>query len=172
MCDALTIIAGASLALSAGSQVAAAGAQNKASRQNREAAIRARNEDFRALGLQEVQIQDAAQESIMATHRQAQQAEALARVSAGEAGVSGASVEAIIGDIAAQAGRATVNTERNLDASIRQIQQEKRGTAAGAQSRINAVQPANPFAVGLGIGAQALDFAANQIKIRTPDKAA
>jgi hypothetical protein len=168
MCDPLTIIEVGSLALGVGSTIAGANAQNKAAKQNRAAAIAARNEEFRALGLQEQQVEDAAQQSIMAAHRTAVNAEAQTRVSAGEAGVAGASVQAILADISSQDSAFKVQTERNVKATTTQIQQEKRGVAAGAQSRINAVQPASPLATGLTIVSAGLDFAANQIKIRTP----
>lgn len=171
MCDPGTIIAVGSLALGVGSQVVAANAQDKAARQNRADARRAENENFKSLSLQEGQVQDAASVSIMSAHRTAMNADAQTRVAAGEAGVAGASVEAILNDISAQESAFKVQTERNTDATVAQLQQEKRGAAAGAQSRINAVQPSNPFATGLNIVSAGLDFATNQIKIRTPPPA-
>jgi hypothetical protein len=171
MCDPATAIAATSLALGAGSAIASAKAQDKLAKTNAADAIRARNEDFRALGLQEQQTQDATQASIMTAHRTALNADAVARLSAGEAGVAGASVQAILGDISAQESEFTTQAQRNETATITQLQQEKRGAAAGAQSRINAVQPSNPLAVGLTIGAGALDFASNQIRLHTPPPA-
>lgn len=168
MCDPATAIAATSLALGAGSAIASAKAQDKLAKQNAADAIRARNEDFRALGLQEAQQQDATQVSIAQAHRTAVNADAVARVSAGEAGVAGASVQAILADISAQESAFKTQALRNEGATIAQLQQEKRGAAAGAQSRINAVQPSNPLAVGLTIGAGALDFASNQIRLHTP----
>jgi len=107
----------------------------------------------------------------MSAHRTALNADAQIRVGAGEAGVAGASVEAILNDISAQESAFGVRTQRNVEATVAQIQQEKRGVAAGAQSRINAVQPANPFATGLTIASAGLDFATNQIRLRTPPPA-
>jgi len=166
MCDPTTAIAGASLALSAGSAIAGAKAQDKLAKQNAANAIAARNEDFRALGLQESQLQAQTTETILQNHRTAVNADAQARLSAGAAGVAGASVDAILADISSQESAADVQAQRNEQAQIAQIQQEKRGTAVGAINRIAAVQPSNPLAVGLTIGAGALDFASNQIKLR------
>ena len=166
MCDPGSAIAGVSLALSVGSSIASAKAQNKQAKQNAAEAIRARNEDFRALGLQESQLQEQTTETILQNHRTAVNADAQARLSAGAAGVAGASIDAILADISSQESTADVQAQRNEQAQIVQIQQEKRGTAVGATNRIAAVQPSNPLAVGLTIGAGVLDFASNQIKLR------
>lgn len=166
MCEPATILAAGSLAIQAGSAIASNAAQDAASKANKEAALRAMGEQLRSLSLQEQQAQDATAQTIMQADRQARQAEALARVSAGEAGVSGASVEALIGDISADASEFKVTQERNLDMTIAQIQQEKRGVQAGAQSRINAVPKGNDLATALTIGAAGIDFASNYIRKR------
>lgn len=168
MCDPGTIVAGASLAIGVGSKIAESKAQDKAAAANKKASLAAMTEDWKALSLQEAQQQDAAQQSIMQADRQGRQADALARVSAGESGVAGASVDALLGDLSAQVSAFKTTTERNLRMTTEQLQQEKAASRAGAQSRINAMQPANPFATALSIGAQGIDFATNIIRSQPP----
>jgi hypothetical protein len=168
MCDPGTIVAGASLAIGIGGKIAEGAAQNKAAAANKKASLAAMTEDWKALSLQEAQQQDAAQQSIMQADRQGRQADALARVSAGESGVAGASVDALLGDLSSQVSAFKVTTERNLSNTEAQLQQEKAGARVGAQSRINAVQPANPFATALAIGGMGLDFASNIIRAQPP----
>lgn len=163
MCDPLTV---GTLAIGVGSQIAQHAAQNKASKSNAAAAKRAMAEDWKSLSLQEAQAQDATALTIMQADQQARKADALARVSAGEAGVSGASVDALLADISQDASDFKGAQLRNLDNTVAQIQQEKRAVAAGAQSRINAAPPANMLATALNIGAVGIDVASNYIRKR------
>ncbi len=169
MCDPVTIIAGASLAIEAGSAVVGASAQNKASKANAAAATTAMHDTWKSLSLRETQEQDTTQQTIMQADRQARSADAVARVSAGEAGVAGASVDALAGDISAQASAFKVTQGRNLDMTIAQLQQEKVAAKSAAQSRINSVPGANPFATGLQIATAGVNFA-NTIVSRKPGK--
>lgn len=169
MCEPATIIGVASLAIETGSAIAGASAQNKASKANKAAAERAMQDTWKDISLREVQEQDATSLTIMQADRQARSADAVARVSAGEAGVAGASVDAIIGDINRQASEFKVTEERNLDMTITQLQREKVGARNQAQSRINAVPRANPFATGLQIAVAGVNFA-DKIVSRKPSK--
>ena len=168
MCEPATIIAGASLAINAGSQLANSSAQAKASKANKTAALQAMAEGWKDISLQEVQQQDATALTIMQADRQARKADAIARVSAGEAGVAGASVDALVNDISAEASAFKVTQEKNLDMTITQLQREKVSGKAVAQNRINAVPPPNPFAVGLTIASAGLDFATTLNSRRPP----
>lgn len=169
MCDPGTIIAGASLAIGVGSSIADASAKNKQAAANKASALAAMNEEWKGISLQETQQQDATGLTIMQADRQARSADAAARVSAGEAGVSGASVDAMLGDISAQASTFKQVQKQNLDMTIAQDQQQKRGAAVDAQNRINGVQPANPFATGLTIVGLGLDTASTLLS-RKPSK--
>lgn len=162
------ILAGASLAVGLGKDIAGAAAQNKQAAAERAAAIASRNESFRQLSLQESQQQDATAQAINAIDRQGQSQDALARVSAGEAGVAGASVDALAGDLAAQAANAKIITQRNLDMTIAQIQEQKRGIATEAKNRINGAQPASNLALGLDVLGTGLSFASSRIAQKAP----
>lgn len=168
MCDPLTIIAGASLAIGAGSAIASHKAQANASKANEANALQAMQESWKDISLQEVQQQDATALTIMQADRQARKADALARVSAGESGVAGASVDALLGDLSAEASAFKQTQGRNLDMTIAQLQREKISGRTVAQNRINAVPPPNPFATGLTIAGMGLDFATKIVSRKPP----
>lgn len=172
MCEPATIIAGAGLALGAGSAIAQHKAQANAAKANKQAAMEAMTENWRALSLQEVQAEESTSQSILQVERDSRVAAGLARVSAAEAGVEGASVEALLADFGRSEGEFKVIARKNLEAEIDQLQEQKRGATATAQSRIAAVPNPNPFALGLQIGATALDFASSRIKSKPTPAAA
>lgn len=169
MCEPATIIAGASLAIGAGSAVASHKAQAKAAKANETNALQAMTESWKDISLQEVQQQDATALTIMHIDRQSRKADALARVSAGEAGVAGASVDAFLGDLSAEASAAKITEGRNLDMTLAQLQREKVSGRTVAQNRINAVPAPNLFATGLTIAGLGVDFA-KTIVARKPPK--
>lgn len=169
MCDPGTIIAGASLAIGTGSAVVQHKAQAKAAKANEANAVQSMVESWKDISLQEVQQQDATALTIMQSDRAARKADALARVSAGEAGVAGASVDAFLGDLSAEASAFKMTQERNLNMTTAQLQREKISGRSVAQNRINAVPAPNLFATGLTIASQGLDFA-TKIVSRKPSK--
>lgn len=169
MCDPTALAIG-SLVIGAGSSVASHKAQNDASKANEKEAKRAMREASKDISLQQVQQQDASARTIYEVDRQARSSKALARVSAGEAGVSGASVEALLGDIDRKMGEFKTAEARNLDLVIDQLQREKVSGRQVAQSRIAQVPKASPFTLGLQIGAEAISFYSGQIDRKPPTK--
>lgn len=168
MCDPLTIIAGASLAISVGSEIAHSAGQNKAAKANKAAAEQSLNVDLNVLSDRKVEEQQASSLTIMQADRQARTADAMTRLSAGEAGVAGASVDALTGDIDAQLAQFKSTEKANLDLTLKQIDRQAAGASALAQSRINGVQSANPFATSLAIAGHGVDFA-NTIRQKKPN---
>lgn len=162
------ILGAAELAINIGAAVGKAKAQDKAAKLNKAAALASERADFQALGIQEQQVQERSTETILAAHRQAVNADASARVNAGAAGVAGASVDAILADISRQESAYDVQEQRNTEATLRQIQQQKQAVEVETQNRIAGVQPSNPLATALQIGTAALGFATNQIKLGNP----
>lgn len=167
MCDPATIILGTSLAIQVGSEIAHGAGQNKAAKANKAAAEQSLNVDLNVLSDRKVEEQAATSQTIMQADRQARTADALTRLSAGEAGVAGASVDALTGDIDAQLAQFKSTEKTNLDLTLKQIDRQAAGASALAQSRINGVQSANPFATSLAIAGHGVDFA-NTIRQRKP----
>jgi hypothetical protein len=115
------------------------------------------------ISLQEIEQKDSTARTIYQVDREARSTQALARVSAGEAGVSGSSVEALLGDIDRKRGEVTVAEGRNLGMILSQLDREKISGRTIAQSRIANVPKASTAATALNIGGQFLGFWAGQI---------
>lgn len=146
-------------ALKIGSAVAGNKAQAKAAKANTAAANSAFQNTVEGINLRQNQEQDAATQTILSADRQARGADARARVSAGEAGVAGASVDALLGSILRDKLDFEAVTTRNTENTIQQLEREKLGAAATRDSRIAGVPKPNPFLTGLQIAGAGLDFA-------------
>lgn len=169
MCEP-TSLAVAAFTLEAGSAVANHVAQNKASKANRQESERAYRETTRALGLREQQEQAATNQTVQGIEQEGRSAVAMARVSASAAGVSGSSVDALYDDLQRDTATLTQIQRTNLDMTMQQLQAEKRGARAQADSRIAQAPGANPFLTGLQIGAAGLNLAGG-LSSRKPAKA-
>lgn len=169
MCDPLSAIAAGAFALNAGSAVAGHAAQNKAAKKNEEAAREAWSQSIKDINLLETEVRSAASQNIFQAERQARAARALARVSAGEAGVEGMSVDALEGQFERDAAEFKVATLRQAERQVRQLEREKISGRQIMQNRIATVGPANPWLTGLQIGSSALQFGYQQsTRNRTP----
>lgn len=170
MCDPVTALAAGSFVISAGSAIGQHKAQAKASKANEAAAIASMRETWTDVGVMQTQQQDASSQTMFEADRQARGAGALARVSAGEAGVDGISVEALLGDIERKRGEFRTAEKRNLDNIITQLQREKVSGRTVAQNRIAAVPQPNSFATGLMIAGAGLEFATGYVARHSPKK--
>lgn len=121
-----------------------ANAQNAFYAQNARAAQSALATDYANLGLKSLQERKAASQQKFETNLDALKARSTARVAAGEAGVTGLSVDALIGDYFASEGRKVQAIDTNYDMTRNNILAEMDSAQANAQSRINSVQTARP----------------------------
>lgn len=161
--DPLTAITVGSLLLGGAKTLLGNKAQNDAAEANAEAAKLAQREASKDISLLQIQETDRTARTIFEADRAARSTQALARVSAGEAGVSGVSVEALLGDIDRKRGEFRTASAKNLDMALEALQREKISGRNVAQARIASVQPANPWATALEIGGIGLEFWAGQI---------
>lgn len=166
MCDPVSVAIGAGLAVEIGSKVVQHNAARDQAKNIRgataEAADRNEHQQISRLTTRETQEQDAAGQSILAADRQARMADAEARVQAGEAGVAGASVDALLEDIQNRTSAFKVATNQNLTNNIDQLEAEKTGVRINTknQKTMAAVNNPNPsgLALGLGIAGSVLDY--------------
>lgn len=167
MCEPTTAVligtAVASTAVGVGSAVMNHNAQKQANQQNEAAAKEALKEDLKTLTQRQGQEEDAAASTILEIDRRARLTKAEAAVYAGESGVEGASVDALLNGFDNEAGRAVVGTQRNLSATKSQLERERVASRTGAQSRINAVPKPNPWSTGLTIAGTALGGASQVV---------
>lgn len=158
MCDPTTI-ALTGLGLGIAGEIAGHQAQNSASKANEKAAKEAAKVDIGAINLRETQEGQSAMQQLEEAERQTKTVAGQARVSASEAGVAGVSVDALLNQIQAEGSLLKSDIGLNKQNTIAQLEREKLGVAATAQSRINAVPRANPFATALRIGSRVVDTA-------------
>lgn len=166
MCDPVSIIAGASLAFSVGSQIAGASAQNKASAANRAAALRAFREANRDIALLQSQEKEAHAVTVFDIERTAKRAQAVAAVSAGEAHVTGTSVREMIQDLEREGAEAITREEANLEARMAGLEREKISGRTVMQQRIASVPRASTFGTILGIGSSIAGFGTTYLELQ------
>lgn len=155
MCDP-TVLALSSLAIKTAGNLGAAAAQNNAADANKKSAIASEAGSINDINLRETQEKQAAGQQIEAAQRQTRTAVSSARLSAGEAGVSGASVDALLSDIGAKGSTYAGDVKLNLQNTNDQLERQKLGIYSQTQDRINSVQKSNPFATALTIGGSAI----------------
>lgn len=149
MCDPVTVAAATMTVASVGSAVsgyegakAQATMQNRMYEQNKLNAYSALRTDYQATQQRQMQEIEAASQQIEQRRLESLQQQATANVAAGEAGVSGFSVERVLRDIGAKASRDISTIEQNRDWGLSQLQNEMRGQRDRAVSRIFSVPKA------------------------------
>jgi hypothetical protein len=150
MCDP-TSIAVAGLALSGVSTVtsmiaqqqqasAAASAQNEYNRQQEENALIARNQNLAALEAERNSALGDTREQINQNQMALRRAQATARVSAGEAGVAGLSVDALLRDLAGQAGYDNATATENYLRRDADINARRENVQIGATNAVTSIR--------------------------------
>lgn len=139
----------ASFAISAGSQImgfmgeqAAADQQNALYKQNQLNAQRAFQDTQVALNQRQSQEQEAAATDKFDANLEMHKALATERVAAGEAGVSGLSIENLMRDITGQNARYEDRVNQNTEWTMQQLQAEKKAQGYTYVDRVNSVQRA------------------------------
>lgn len=112
--------------------------------QNKLNSLSALRNNYQTTQQRQMQEIEAAAQQVDERRREALQKTATARVAAGEAGVSGLSVESVLRDISGSAARDVATINQNRDWSLAQLNQQMRGQQAQAKSRINSVLPGQP----------------------------
>lgn len=151
--------------MNVGGEVLGARAQNKAAAANKAEARKAMRQGISDTNLRQTQETMAASQQVQETQRSTMSAVASAQVSAAEGNVTGASVSALLNDIGAEGSNIAQTIVANKDMTLAQLERQKLGIYADADSRANAVPKANPFASALRIGGYALNTA-SQLQTR------
>jgi hypothetical protein len=142
MCEMTTMLAIASI----GSTVMQVQAQNAAYKQQRRLNDRQYQADMQAERYNQAQInttrvqeaQNTAEQKLE-NNRAAERAKATARVAAGEAGIAGLSVDALLADIEAKAGR------DNMTADVNYLRQDQALQAQAANNRFTTISNVNSY---------------------------
>lgn len=137
MCELMTALAVASAGMSYMGQAQAAKAQEAANRQATALALQNQQLQIRALQNQEDEDRAATQNEVLSNSRAADAARATSMVAAGEAGVSGLSVDALLGDLVMQETNNRNNLLTSQDYRQRQRQLDREGVGITTRSQIN-----------------------------------
>lgn len=157
MCEPTTLMAlqvataGASLI----AQQQAASAQSASNQRQYQNIMEARAANWNQTNLAQQQEREAAMQKMGENDLAARSATATAKVSAGESGVSGLSVDALLADIGNKQNRFDTSVATNYDRSTGAINNQRENININASSQINSLKtPAMPdyFTAGLRIG--------------------
>ncbi len=148
--------------------------QNRYAAENRNNALRAfedRNVDINRRITQE---REAAANERFESGLKARSTRATNEVAAGEAGISGLSLEGLLADIDNAQSRYVGTVDQNLDWTEQQLASEKRGAGAQTVDRINSVRRAERpslLNLGLQIGTAAVNSATSYNRMSNPTRA-
>lgn len=179
MCLPPAAMAGASFAIGAAQAVSkyAAGQQDAASQlayqaQERYNAEVAQNQEYNQIGARQLQERDAAVQAKFDNSIRATKAAATADASAADVGIEGNSVESVARNYYRQQGRVDAATDKNLQMTEQQLQEEKKAANARYRSRTNFPEVRSPslLSLGLEIGGAGLGAYDMFDRARTRDK--
>jgi hypothetical protein len=119
-------------------------ARNSEIEENYRLSVESMNVQNKALQERAVQEGESASMEQQRNAREAAKAVATARVAAGEGGVSGRSVNALMSDFLAQEARYRDSLNTNLDYARDSIEYEMEGNKLTAQGRANSIKPFQP----------------------------
>ena len=155
MCGIMTAL---SIASSIGSVVAqqqAASAQEAANQRQYENIMQARAANINQTNLMQQQEREGAMQKLEQNNLRARAAQSTAAVSAGESGISGLSVDALLADLGTQQNRFNTSVDTNFDRSTQAIAIQRDNASINAASQINQLKtPQAPdyFGAALRIG--------------------
>jgi len=158
MCEPTTILAIASVAstvASVSAQSQAADAQSAANQRQYENTMRARAANLNQTNLMQQQEREAGSQQLEQNNMAARAARSTATVSAGENGISGLSVDALMSDLGTKQNRFNSSVVTNYDNSSMAIANQRENVDINAASQINSLKtPAMPdyFGAALRIG--------------------
>jgi hypothetical protein len=118
--------------------------RNQQIAQNQQFAQQSYLQQANQVNFRQQQEAEKASQAIQVTQVDALQAKATARVTAGESGVSGLSVENLLADFDRQNAIYQGSVRRNLDFSRQQSQEDIKGLRAQAEGRYQEIQPYLP----------------------------
>ena len=143
------------------SQKQAADAQTAANQRQYENTMAARSANLNQTNLMQQQEREAAMQKLEQNNMAADAARSTASVAAGENGISGLSVDALMADLGSKQNRFGSAVETNYDNATMAIANQRDNVGFNANSQINSLKtPAMPdyFSAGLRIGNAAVDY--------------
>lgn len=149
---AVPVLMIASTVASTAAQAQAARVQNAANARQAQNAITAQNANLAQVNLEQTQQADATQQKLQQNDLAARAAVSTARTMAGESGVSGISVDALLSDIGSKQNTYETSVRTNYESAIGALDSQRQNIYANAQSTINGLKsPAMPDYFGAAL---------------------
>lgn len=149
---AMLAITAASAANSIVQQSKAAAAQDEFNQKQREASIKAMNDNMSQIELAKQQATEQAGQKTFENDIAARKAMATAKVSAGESGVAGLSVDALLAELDGSRARYNQSVQANLDDTINNLNSQRTNINNSAASQVNYLRtPQAPDYIGAGL---------------------
>ena len=164
MCEpatAMLVLSVASTAAGLYGQQQQAKAQNAYNEQQAKNTMEAYRANLAQTNLMQSQEQAAATQKINENNRAAEAARAKALVSAGESGISGLSVDALLADLSGEQARYNESVNQNYENASMAIDNQRTNARVTAASQINSLKtPQSPdyLGAGLRIGQAVYDY--------------
>lgn len=142
----------ASSAIGLVGQMQAQGAQEEANRRNYENQMTAYRYNIANANLQKVQESQNLSQKKIENNAEVARRQATAKVAAGEAGVSGASVDALLAELGGRGGQANASAETNYLRTDQAIEADKMNSWSSAATNIGQLKtPQAPDFLGTGL---------------------
>lgn len=152
MCDVITALTVASTVASVTAQQQQADYQEQVNRRQYDNIMQARAANINQTNLAHMQEREAASQKIEQNNLNARAAEAKAVTAAGESGVGGISVGALLDDLSMRQGRYTSSVVTNYQNAEGALNNQRENIQANAASAINGLKtPAAPDYLGAGL---------------------
>nr|WP_217345179.1 hypothetical protein [Noviherbaspirillum sp. L7-7A]MBV0879408.1 hypothetical protein [Noviherbaspirillum sp. L7-7A] len=133
-------------------QQQAAHAQEKSNAAQRQNAITARNQNLTQIEQQKQQLTEQAGQKVFENNLQARKALSTSRVSAGENGVSGLSVDALLGEIEASQSRYNTSVGANLTDNVTALNMQRENVQTSAVNQVSSLKtPQMPDYLGASL---------------------
>lgn len=165
MCDFSTLLTIGGAVMGVVGQQQQANAQEEANRRQYEATMRNYRANLAQVDLEKKQNADLATQKLMENNLRAREATATAVTSAGENGVSGISVDALVADIGTKRGTYNSSVRTNYDNTIVALNNQRENVYANAASQINSLKiptPVDYFGAATKIGTAGYTYGKSQ----------
>ena len=152
MCEPLTILTIASAAAGAVAQNQQAKYQTKQNERQYQNTVVTANANQAQVNLEQSQQRDASMQKLDENNMAARAAKSTATVSAGENGISGLSVDALLADIGTKQQRYNSSVVTNYDSTTSALDNQRQNITSNANSQINSLKtPAMPDYMGAAL---------------------
>lgn len=168
MCNPMMLLMGAQAGMSMLGQVSQHQQAKAAAKQNAKSALQSARLGYEQTALRREQEREKSSQMAFNTAIDAAKARGTVITSAGEAGVTGVSVDSLLADAYGREGRYTSSLQSNYDNVSSQLDLEARGIQAQAESRIASMPEPSFTDLAIGLAGTAVSGASKMYNYSNP----